>query len=107
MNGKTFTPFLFLLAGALAGGQVLAQHPVGIFEDHVDIGNPKVSGSASYDEATQTYNIAGGGSNIWFNRDEVHFSYKQIKGGFILPAAFAFKGDPPGPITPHDIPLYI
>ncbi|HEX9513021.1 MAG TPA: DUF5050 domain-containing protein [Puia sp.] len=98
MNGKTFTPFLFLLAGALAGGQVLAQHPVGIFEDHVDIGNPKVSGSASYDEATQTYNIAGGGSNIWFNRDEFHFAYKKIKGDFILTADFAFTGDTSGAI---------
>src|SRR5258708_12845857 len=98
MNGKTFTPFLFLLAGALAGGQVLAQHPDGIFEDHVDIGNPKVSGSASYDEATQTYNIAGGRSNIWFNRDEFHFAYKKIKGDFILTADFAFTGDTSGAI---------
>ena len=93
MNGDVLTRFLFLLAGALAGSPLMAQHPVGIFEDHADIGNPKVSGSASYDEATQTYNIAGAGSNIWFNRDEFHFVYKKIKGDFILTADFEFAGD--------------
>lgn len=70
-----------------------AQHPLGIFDDHADIGNPKLAGSASYDEATQTYSIAGSGSNIWFNRDEFHFLYKKIKGDFILTADFEFTGD--------------
>ncbi len=70
-----------------------AQHPVGIFDDHSDIGNPKLAGSASYDAASQVYSIAGSGSNIWFNRDEFHFVYKKIKGDFILTADFEFAGD--------------
>jgi Tol biopolymer transport system component len=69
------------------------QHPVGIFENHADIGNPKIAGSASYDDATQTYDISGAGYNIWFNRDEFHYLYKKISGDFILTADFEFTGD--------------
>lgn len=72
---------------------IMAQNPVGIFEDHTDIGNPKIKGSASYDEATQTYDISGAGYNIWFNRDEFQYLYKKMKGDFILTADFAFTGD--------------
>jgi hypothetical protein len=75
-----------------------AQHPVGIFEDNLDIGHPKLAGSASYDEASQTYNLTGAGSNIWFNRDEFHFVYKKIKGDFTLTADFAFTGDTVGAV---------
>ena len=58
--------FVFPLFCILACYSSFAQHPVGIFDDNVDIGNPKLAGSASYDEANQTYNISGAGSNIWF-----------------------------------------
>ena len=71
----------------------MAQHPVGIFDDHADIGNPKLKGNASYDASTQTYHLAGAGTNVWFNRDEFHFLYKKISGDFILTANFDFAGD--------------
>jgi len=45
---------------------------------------------------TQTYNLAGGGYNIWFNRDEFHFVYKKLSGDFILTADFDFTGDTVG-----------
>jgi len=70
-----------------------AQNPVGVFDNHIDIGHPKLAGSASYDEATQEYDIKGAGSNIWFNRDEFQFIYKKIAGDFIVTADFAFTGD--------------
>ena len=76
----------------------IAQHPVGIFDDHTDIGNPKMKGDATYDEKTQTYNLAGGGYNIWFNRDEFHFAYKKMSGDFILTADFDFTGDTVGAV---------
>lgn len=76
--------------------KAFAQHPIGIFDDHKDIGNPKLKGDASYDEKTQTYNIAGAGYNIWFNRDEFQYVYKKIKGDFILTADFEFTGDTAG-----------
>ncbi len=87
-----------LLLFCLQNNYVFAQHAVGIFENSIDIGNPKKAGSASYDEANQVYNISGGGSNIWFNRDEFHFVYKKLKGDFTLTADFAFTGDTVGAV---------
>ena len=67
--------------------------PVGIFDDHKDIGNPKFTGDAAYDANSQAYTVKGGGYNIWFNRDEFQYLYKKISGDFILTANFAFIGD--------------
>jgi len=78
---------LFYLSTAIAQNS-----PIGIFESHGDVGNPKKSGSAQYDEASQTYTLSGGGYNIWFGRDEFHYLYSKIKGDFILTANFEFIG---------------
>lgn len=89
---------LSLFLSGVAYCSLQAQHRTGIFDNSTDIGNPKIAGSASYDESTQAYSIKGGGSNIWFNRDEFHFLYKKIKGDFILTADFAFTGDTAGAV---------
>ena len=85
--------YSFILFFLLISNKNMAQHPIGIFDDHADIGNPKLAGTASYDASTQTYHLSGAGSNIWFNRDEFHFLYKKINGDFILTADFDFTGD--------------
>ncbi|MEP7145197.1 MAG: hypothetical protein ABI707_20090 [Ferruginibacter sp.] len=87
---------LLLLSCILVLSDGFAQQPVGIFENHADIGNPKLIGNASYDQEAQVYNMTGGGSNIWFNRDEFHFAYKKLTGDFILTADFEFTGDTVG-----------
>lgn len=89
--GGVFTQGVF-------GQRVSAQNPIGIFDGHADIGNPKLAGSANYDAASQHYSLTGAGSNIWFNRDEFHFVYKKMKGDFILTADFAFTGDTGGAV---------
>ena len=66
---------------------------VGVFSASQDIGRPRKTGAAKYDESTQTYTIRGGGYNIWFNRDEFHFAYQKIAGDFILTANFEFVGE--------------
>jgi Tol biopolymer transport system component len=90
---KNMQRSLLLPALIFLSTHLFAQHPVGIFDDHQDIGHPKLAGNAAYDETTQSYTIAGAGSNIWFNRDEFHFLYKRLKGDFMLTADFAFTGD--------------
>ena len=70
-----------------------AQSPVGIFQYNEDIGHPKKTGMASFDEKMQVYSIAGAGSNIWFNRDEFHYLYNKISGDFIITADFEFSED--------------
>ena len=69
------------------------QSPMGVFENHADVGMPKKAGSAEYNAATQTYNLKGGGYNIWFNRDEFHYAYKKIAGDFIATANFELVGE--------------
>ncbi|HET9279100.1 MAG TPA: hypothetical protein VFN95_12975 [Flavitalea sp.] len=82
--------FSFFLFSSFFFSVSFAQNPVGIFENHADIGKPKKAGSAQFDDGTQTYTITGAGYNIWFNRDEFQYVYKRIKGDFILTADFAF-----------------
>ncbi len=67
--------------------------PVGVFQNHTDIGNPKIAGATEYSDASQTYTLKGSGYNIWFGRDEFHFSFKKLKGDFILTANFEFVGE--------------
>lgn len=66
--------------------------PVGIFSKHVDVGDPKLRGSSSYDEESQTYTVRGAGYNIWFGRDEFHYLHDTLRGDFILTANFEFVG---------------
>lgn len=81
---------LFLLC--LLAISSFAQVPVGALQYNKDIGSPKLSGSASYDEGTQTYTIKGAGYNIWGQRDEHHYLYNKLKGDFILTANFELEG---------------
>lgn len=83
---------LLLATALLIGSIAMAQNAVGIFTNHVDVGNPKVKGAATYTITDQSYNLKGGGYNIWFNRDEFHYAYQKIKGDFILTANMKLLG---------------
>jgi TolB protein len=79
---------LILLFVALTN--VSAQSPLGVFDDHLDVGKPKIAGSVGFDASAQTYVMKGSGYNIWFGRDEFQYAFKKLKGDFILTANFAF-----------------
>src|SRR5690349_12117374 len=64
----------------------------GIFQNHTDVGHPKIKGTTIYDRKTKTYTLTGGGYNIWFNRDEFQFAHTKLKGDFTLTANFEFIG---------------
>ncbi len=68
-------------------------NPVGIFQNHADIGNPKLKGAALYNATDQSYNLKGAGSNVWFNRDEFHYAYSKLKGDFIVTANVKLLAD--------------
>jgi TolB protein len=72
-----------------------AQNSVGVFENHIDIGNVLNKGNATF--ANGTYTLTGSGENIWFKKDELHFVYRKMKGDFMLTtqAAFVGKGTDP------------
>ena len=54
---------LFLSAGSPAWWQS-ANSPVGVFENHGDVGTVLHAGSVEYDAAKRTYSISGSGENI-------------------------------------------
>lgn len=87
---KTVAGIIFISTYSLL---IWSQTPVGIFSDHVDVGNPKNTGSTIYDSNTQTYFLKGSGYTIWFGRDEFHYAFKKINGDFIATANFEFIGN--------------
>lgn len=72
--------------------------PLGAFENHGDIGSPKITGSATYNAVSQEYSITASGVNMWENRDEFHFVWKRMSGDFILRARVEFLGEG---VDPH------
>jgi TolB protein len=79
---------LFVLAGA---GCLQAQGaPVGIFENHGDVGMVLHPGTAEYDGAKQTYTLTGSGENMWLATDAFQFVWKKISGDVALSADVAF-----------------
>ncbi|AXE20126.1 hypothetical protein DR864_21425 [Runella rosea] len=84
--------YALLLVVGLFSLTSAAQKPVGIFENHDDIGKVLHAGTATYDNATQTYKLSGSGENVWFKKDEVHFVWKKLKGDFILHTQAALVG---------------
>lgn len=77
----------------LQSSVVMAQtEPVGIFDNHEDVGNPKIKGAVVYNKEKQTYLFSGAGKNMWAKADEFHFAWKKIKGDFIIRATIRFIG---------------
>ncbi len=76
--------------------------PLGVFTDHADVGKPSTigPGSATYDPATKTYTIAGGGENMWATADHFHYVWKKMSGDVTLEATIAFVGTNPASGTP-------
>ena len=66
--------FLAMLSG-LTFGQLA---PIGQFDHHQDVGNPRKAGSATYNANDQTYTISGAGINMWTKTDQFHFLWKKI-----------------------------
>ena len=56
---------------------------LGEFEDHADIGAPKLAGAATYNAASQEYLLTASGC---------HFAWRRLQGDFILQARVEFPG---------------
>jgi hypothetical protein len=71
--------------------------PIGIFEDHQDVGTVLHPGSALYDADSGTYSIAASGENMWFGIDDFHFAWKKVTGDVSITASILFletEGNP-------------
>ena len=88
----------FALAAGIASAQPSTAASVGIFDAYGDVGSPAITGSTSYDDETQSYEMTAGGTNMWADRDEFQFAWKQMTGDFILQARVEFIGEG---VDPH------
>jgi len=66
--------------------------PLGLFEDHLDVGKPSRPGAARFEPGTGGYVVSGGGENMWFTNEAFHFVWKRVSGDFDLQAAVAWVG---------------
>jgi hypothetical protein len=80
------------LSLALTSAGRAAPESLGLFEAHTDIGNPKHAGAARFDDAQGAYSVTGGGANMWFTNDALHFVYRQVSGDVTLEADIGFLG---------------
>ncbi len=74
------------------------QGSIGIFDKSLDIGKPEKKGETTYLPLESSYYLKGSGYNIWFNRDEYQYAFKEIAGDFILTANFKLMGKG---VNPH------
>jgi hypothetical protein len=79
IRGQTVLGLVALMSLSLAQAA-----PVGQFDDHGDVGAPKLAGAASYHAVAQEYTLTAGGANMWAARDEFQFVWKKLKGDFIV-----------------------
>lgn len=71
---------------------------LGIFEGNGDIGNVRQAGSVVFDSSDSSYTVSGGGTNMWFNSDELHYVWKQVSGDISLAADIEWVGEG---VEPH------
>jgi TolB protein len=85
---------LLLLASAVYADSFAQSNPtgIGVFDAFTDVGSPRIAGSVRYQVPSQTYHLAGSGSNIWAARDSFSFVSKKMNGDFMLQTQVKFMG---------------
>lgn len=86
MKPVLLAAFLFVTSFAIA------QKSANPLLNHIDIGNPKLKGTTTFNENDQSYTLKGAGYNIWNNRDEFQYAYTMLKGDFMLTANVKLSG---------------
>jgi len=87
----------YAFLGTLLTSSALAQN-LGVFTNHVDVGNTKSAGTTTYNPDNQSYAITGSGENIWNQKDEFQYAYIKMAGDFILRANMKLAGEG---VDPH------
>jgi TolB protein len=71
---------------------------LGIFEGHGDIGNVGYAGSVEFSPADNSYEVSGGGTNMWFESDEFQYVWKKVSGDISISAGIEWVGEG---VEPH------
>jgi hypothetical protein len=83
---------LFLSIIVLAFISCEKKTTLGIFTSNSDIGNVKYTGSVEFNPSDSTYKVSGGGTNMWFNNDELHYVWKEMTGDVSISADIQWVG---------------
>jgi len=95
VNPKVLAGALLLCAISVS---LHAQSPIGIFENHADVGAVLHPGSVDYDAKRDSYTITASGANIWSREDDFHFLWKKLPAGDLtMTASVAFLDTNPNP----------
>ncbi|MGH9543592.1 MAG: TolB family protein [Terriglobales bacterium] len=83
---------VFLLAGPMMNHSWAnpVATPLGLFEDHADVGTVLHPGTVEYDPSTESYTLTGSGENMWFTADAFQFVWKKVSGDVTLTADVSF-----------------
>lgn len=81
-----------LLISILAASAFAQGGNLGAFTDAGDVGNPARKGSTEFNASTGQYRITGSGANIWGNRDQFQFVWREMPGNFAVTATMQFLG---------------
>jgi Tol biopolymer transport system component len=79
--------FAILILGATIAR---AQNPVGMFENHADVGSVLHPGSATFESTTGTYTVRGSGENMWATQDGFQFAWQKMSGDVQISADISF-----------------
>jgi len=66
---------------------------LGIFEGNSDIGNVGHAGSLVFETSDSSYAVSGGGTNMWFASDELHYVWKKVSGDISIAADIEWLGE--------------
>lgn len=59
---------------------------IGLFTRDSDIGAVRQKGGSSFDAATRTYRVTGGGDDLWAAKDDFHFLNREESGDIAITA---------------------
>ncbi len=66
---------------------------LGIFQGHGDIGNVGRAGWVLFDASDSSYTVSGSGTNMWFDSDEFHYVWKELRGDVSITADIEWEGE--------------
>ena len=90
INSRFLAAVLFAIALRLPAQN--SALPIGIFENHADVGIVLHPGAAEFDASTKSYTLSGSGENMWAAKDAFHFVWKKASGDVTLSADLALLG---------------
>ena len=79
-----------LLAALALFAAPAAAQPVGVFQNHADVGEVSTPGSVAH--ADGSYRITASGANIWGSKDAFHYAWTTKSGDLHIAADIAWEG---------------